>query len=218
MRIMLPTRQRLVPIALVAVLLCAACSGGSHAPAPATPSAASGAPAATGPALVTGRAPIGVIVTLAPIAPRDVPLPEGPAVMDQYSKLFLPPLLLARVGQPVDFLNSDEVGHNVIVNRRPAGISIFSTSIDPREKYTHIFDQPGEYAVSCDLHPGMLATVYVTAMPFAATPDEGGTFTMPNVPPGPYTLTAVTPDGKATERRVEITPGRAVLDPLPSPR
>ena len=52
---------------------------------------------------VTGTVPRNAIVTLLPAEP--VPMPAGPAVMDQYSKTFVPNVLYVRVGQPVEFRN-----------------------------------------------------------------------------------------------------------------
>ena len=80
------------PLVLAVVLAVAACS---------TPDRQTGTPAApppaTGPGVVSGTAPRGSIVALVP-AGAEAPMPEGPAVMDQYSKTFVPNVLYVRVG------------------------------------------------------------------------------------------------------------------------
>jgi hypothetical protein len=111
----------------------------------------------------------------------------------------------------VDFLNSDEFGHNVIVNRRAAGNSIFTTSIDKGQRYTHTFERAGEYTVTCDLHEGMLAIIYVTTSPYSATADPGGKFVIQGVPPGEYTMTTVVPGGGSTDRKITVNPGRTTV-------
>jgi len=166
---------------VIAAISCSSVRAGdteSDAPAAATPAA---------PAII-GKAPRGTIVTLEPVAPREFPLPDGPAIMDQYAKQFVPDMLLVRVGQPVEFRNSEADPHNVNVNRMPTGAAVFNVATAPYQKYVHTFDQPGQYAVACDIHPGMLATVVATTTPYVAVADEGGGFQFTDLAPGDYTL------------------------------
>src|SRR5829696_5220728 len=107
----------------------------------AAPSQSSAAPEAA-PATnseVTGIAPKNAIVTLIP-ATGETAMPAEPAVLDQISKQFLPHTLLARVGQPVEFRNSEDMPHNVSVLRRETGSEVFSVGTDPHQKYVHTFD------------------------------------------------------------------------------
>jgi len=175
-------------------------------------------PAAAAPAVqgdtrpgVFGKAAPGAIVTLTPVAAADFPMPDGSVVIDQYAKRFVPDLVAPRIGQPVDFLNSDEFGHNVIVHRRSSGALIFTTSIDKGQKYSHAFDRTGEYTVTCDLHEGMLAIIYVTSSPYSVTADSSGAFAIQGVPPGEYTMVTVVPGGGSTERRITVSPGRTSI-------
>jgi plastocyanin len=200
------------PLACAALLLAAACGGGTaKPPGPAEPAAAPASQAlpesAPGLSTVSGKAAAGSVVLLQSDAARARPSPGGHAILDQYSKQFVPAFLLVRVGQPVDFLNSDSEGHNVIVHRRPTGASVFNTSIDMRGKYTHTFQQAGEYAVTCDIHPGMLATIVAADTPYGTRVDASGGFVFTDVSPGTYTL-AVIEGGHTTERQVEVTSPR----------
>ena len=45
----------------------------------------------------------------------DVPIPNDPAVMDQFGREFIPRLLVAREGQAVLFKNSEDELHTVHV-------------------------------------------------------------------------------------------------------
>src|SRR5918994_3313623 len=107
----MPTRIGAIIMALSMVSAC----GSNDAPPAATASAA--APVTS--SEVTGTVPRNAIVTLLPAEP--VPMPAGPAVMDQYSKTFVPNVLYVRVGQPVEFRNSEDIPHNVTVMRRGTG-------------------------------------------------------------------------------------------------
>lgn len=153
-------------------------------------------------AVVTGTAPSGSIVALIPAA-GESPLPDGPAVMDQYSKTFVPSVLYVRVGQPVEFRNSEDMGHNVNVTRRGTGAEVFGVATEPQQKYVHTFDRTGQYDVACDIHPGMQALVVAAASSFVTIADEQGAFSIPNVPAGAYKV-ALTFEGRTVERPLEV--------------
>ncbi|MFA5908871.1 MAG: plastocyanin/azurin family copper-binding protein [Vicinamibacterales bacterium] len=196
---------------IVILVLCgaaAACSSPASQPAPAPPPAA-----ATGIAEVTGTAPAGAIVSLQPAA-GDIPMPSGPAVMDQYAKQFVPGVLYVRVGQPVEFRNTEDMGHNVSVNRRGTGASVFNVETDPQQKHVHTFDRVGQYDVMCSVHPGMQATVIATNSPMATVADDAGNFVIANVPAGAYKL-SVTFEGRTIDQAVDVTGPRTQVRVLP---
>lgn len=196
---------------IVILVLCgavAACSSPASQPALAPPPAA-----ATGIAEVTGTAPAGAIVSLQPAA-GDIPLPSGPAVMDQYAKQFVPGVLYVRVGQPVEFRNTEDMGHNVTVNRRGTGASVFDVETDPQQKHVHTFDRVGQYDVMCSVHPGMQATVIATNSPMATVADDAGNFVIPNVTAGAYTL-SVTFEGRTIDQAVDVTGPRTQVRVAP---
>lgn len=163
------------------------------------------APASAGDAKTTqvqGQTASGALVMLEPVG--GAPLPEGNAVMDQFSKAFVPETLFVRVGQPVIFKNSEDQLHNVTVVRTRTGTGIFNTSQNQGDVYTHTFEQPGEYDVTCDVHPGMRGMVVATQTPYAVYADSRGSFSLQNIPPGEYTLRVAT-KGRDVERSVRIS-------------
>ena len=172
---------------------------------PASTPAAAPAPAATS-SEVTGIVPKNAIVTLLP-ASGAPPVPAEPAVMDQISKQFLPHTLLARVGQPVEFRNSEDMPHNVTVVRRESGSEVFNVSTDRGQKYAHTFDRVGQFDVKCDIHEGMEATVIVARGPMTTIAGDDGRFSLPNVAFGSYTL-SLTYSGQTVEQAVEVSGAR----------
>jgi plastocyanin len=152
---------------------------------------------------VTGRATRGTTVALEPADGTEAPPPAGPVVMDQRGGQFLPGLLLARVGQPVEFRNGESINHNVYVTRGAAAAVELNVSTDPGEAYTHTFTRTGAYDVSCDIHPSMRASLVVVDTPWSAIGDDFGRFVIMNVPPGRYRLMTI-PAGSAETRTVEI--------------
>ena len=134
-------------------------------------------------------------------------MPEGGAVMDQFSKAFVPETLFVRTGQPVTFKNSEDQLHNVTVVRTRTGSGVFAISQNQGDVHTHTFEQAGEYDVTCDVHPGMRATIVATTTPYAMYADSRGAFAFPGIPPGRYTLRA-SARGQEFARAVEVAGAR----------
>lgn len=131
-------------------------------------------------------------------------MPAEPAIMDQRSKQFLPSVLLVRVGQPVEFKNSEDMPHNVAVSRRESGTSVFNVGTEPNQKYVHTFDRIGQFDVKCDVHEGMEATLIVSNGPLTTIADDNGAFSFPNVAPGSYTV-SLTFAGQTVEQPLDVT-------------
>ena len=142
---------------------------------------------------------------LEPVEPE--PLPEGHAILDQYSKQFVPETLFVRVGQPVTFKNSEDQLHNVTVVRTRTGTGIFNVSQNQGDVHTHTFAAPGEYDVTCDVHPGMRATIIATTTPYAVYADPRGAFSFANVTPGSYRL-KVSFGGRDSEHPIDVAGAR----------
>jgi hypothetical protein len=203
--------------ALILVVVAIGCSESNAPgapPATATPAAPAAAAGSAAPALVTGQAPPGAIVSLEPLD-GEFPLPEGPVILDQYSRAFVPDLLFARVGQVVEFRNSEDVEHNIRVLRNPTGTTVMDVSGSQNQVFKHTFDQSGTYDVSCDIHPGMRGTIVVSSTPFITGTDERGGFTLRDVPVGRYTL-KVLANGRETTKEITVTSPRTDVSAIGS--
>jgi len=177
------------------ILSMAACSS------PGDPPPAAPAPFVPTTAEVSGVASRHAIVTL-PTGGVDAP-PLEPAVMDQRAKQFLPAVLIAHVGQPVEFRNSEDMPHNVAVTRRESGSEIFNVGTEPHQKYVHTFERVGQFEVKCDIHEGMEATVIVAKGPLTLIAEDDGRFVFSNVAPGSYTV-SVTFAGQTVEQTLDV--------------
>jgi hypothetical protein len=164
-------------------------------------------------AVVTGRTTAGAIVLLEPVG-APVPLPPGPALLDQYGKAFVPDVLFVRVGQVVEFRNSEDVDHNVRVLRNPTGTMVMDVSGSQNQVFTHTFDRQGTYEVTCDVHPGMRAMIVAARTPFAVETDARGAFTIADVPAGAYKLTTLVA-GQERTREVTVAGPSTDLGSLP---
>jgi plastocyanin len=187
---------------VVMVPLIASCSEAPK-PGPAAPAPSAVPVSQPGLVSVTGKAPRGAVVALESVAANEAAPPPGPVVMDQRGQQFLPAILVARTGQPIEFRNGEGIPHNVYVTRHVGGTVEFNVSTDPGQAYTHTFATSGTYEVSCDIHPSMRATLAIVNTPHAAMVGDFGSFVIMNVPPGTYELVTLY-GNETTTRTVEI--------------
>jgi plastocyanin len=204
--------------AVLSACLAAGCSGGNDQTVQDSQASASQTPAASaepGAQNVSGRAATIAgypsIVVLEPIGGDPLPPQTTPPAMDQEQQTFIPPILLVRTGEPVDFLNHDDVLHNVRVKNEETKESAFNVAIPTGEKYTHTFERDGFYDVGCDIHPGMTAQILASSSPYSVIADPSGAFTISNVPDGPYKATAYVGAREVT-REINVTAGTTTID------
>lgn len=129
---------------------------------------------------------------------------EQPTI-DQLGLVFTPTTLVARVGEPVLFTNSETIVHNVHLWFADSDSTVFDVETDPGASAEFVFDRPGGYDVTCDHHPGMRAFIYVTDADRAVFADNAGSFVIPEVPPGEYTLSLWSVDPTLrTEQQIRV--------------
>jgi plastocyanin len=130
-----------------------------------------------------------VVVYISSGSTDQVPVPSNAVVYDQKGCHYATHVLAFRVGQEVKISNSDPISHNIHplakVNRewnkiQPAGTPPFSYAYD-REEFIHI---------KCNIHPWMEGYFVVLRTSHFAVTGDDGRFTLPDLPPGHYTVTA----------------------------
>jgi plastocyanin len=146
------------------------------------------------------------------IAGKTFPPADKTPVMDQKGLTFQPHILVVSVGTTVEFLNSDNVAHNVfwgsISGNKKLGHNMGTW---PKgEKKPFKFDQPGVVALLCNVHPEMSGYIIVTPTPYSAETDASGDFTIPGVPDGSYTVTAWHEGAKNQSKPVTVSGGASV--------
>ena len=119
---------------------------------------------------------------------KSFPVPQEHALMDQKGLKFEPHVLPVLAGTTVDFLNSDDVLHNVFSPDACAGkVNLGTWPKGQKRSYT--FKDPGCQAVLlCNVHPEMEAFVVVCETPYYAVTSPDGSYEIKNVPAGKYTL------------------------------
>ena len=120
------------------------------------------------------------------------PAPTTPVVLDQKGCRYVPHVFGVQVGQPIEIVNSDPTLHNV--HATPKANAEFNTA-QPIQgmKTTHTFTAKEPDVVvpfKCDVHGWMNSSAGVLDHPYFAVTKADGSFSIPNLPPGTYTLTA----------------------------
>lgn len=128
-----------------------------------------------------------VVVYLADAKTAGAPAPMRAAIV-QRGEQFLPPVTVVTVGSSVAFPNEDPFFHNVFSLSRAKTFDLGRyPSGESRERS---FPRSGIVKVYCDIHSQMSALIMVLDHPWFTIPTEAGSFTLPPVPPGDYTLVA----------------------------
>lgn len=145
--------------------------------------------------VVTGQVPrtntgTPAIIVLEPRHLAPLPAAAGVPFMDQEARTFVPSILFARTGQPVEFRNSDPEIHNVNVKDALTHLQAFNVAVPTDEKYVYTFADAGIYHVTCDVHAGMESHIVVTSSPYATFADREGRFLFRDVVAGRYEVTA----------------------------
>jgi plastocyanin len=129
-----------------------------------------------------------VVVYVSAGAPDD-PAPSTAAVFTQKGCRYIPHVLAFQVNQELKIQNEDQTSHNIHplpkLNRewnksQPPGTPPIS------EKY----DKAEIFPVKCNVHPWMHGDFAVLKNSHFTVTGDGGSFTLKNLPPGKYTITA----------------------------
>jgi hypothetical protein len=129
-----------------------------------------------------------VVVYISAGAP-DESAPSQPAKFDQKGCQYIPHVLAFQVNQPLEIVNDDQTSHNI--HPRPTVNREWNKSQPPGsppdiEKY----DKPEFIPVKCNIHPWMSGQFAVMKNSHFSISGGDGGFTLPNLPPGKYTVTA----------------------------
>jgi len=153
------------------------------------------------------------VVYIETIPGKTFPAPAKHIAMDQKSLLFQPHVIVVLAGSTVDFLNSDNVQHN-----------IFWPAVSGNKKLSHNlgtwpkgevrsfqFDAPGIVPLLCNVHSEMSGFIVVAPTPYYAEADASGDYKIENVPDGSYTVTAWRERMKVQSKPVTLA-GNAAAD------
>ncbi len=140
----------------------------------------------------------------------EYPVPAEPVTLDQLGCRYTSPVFGMRLGQTLQFTNSDKTTHNV--RGFPRFNKIFNFGQPPGlAPRTRVFNQAEmPLKIKCDVHKWMKAFCFVMDHPFFAVTGLDGKFAIAGLPAGAYTLKAWHERLGELEQQVTVTDGAAV--------
>ena len=149
------------------------------------------------------------VVYVDTIAGKTFPGPKDHPVIDQKGLMFNPHIVIVQQGTTVDFLNSDNVAHNVfwtaVGSDKKAGHNLGTWPKGEKRAFT--FDKSGVVPLLCNVHPEMAGYLVVTPTPYFAETDDAGNYKIKDVPDGSYTLVVWHEGAKAQSKPVTVAGG-----------
>jgi hypothetical protein len=144
-----------------------------------------------------------VFIDSAPTAAAD---PEKEHVLENTGCRFTPRILTMQRGEKLRVTNKDRklhIAHSYLGEKTVFNVALpfKGTSLDVTRRLT----QPGMLKVVCDTHSWMLAYIHIFDNPYFTVTDERGWFSIPNIPPGRYVLTAWHEDGGLRHQEIMVS-------------
>lgn len=144
---------------------------------------------------------------------KAVPL-DDPVLLDNSKCAFVPHVAVACAGQKLVMRNSDPFlhdAHALLGNR-----TLFNVAIPKGRTVTRSLTDVGLIHINCNVrHTWMRAYVYVSENPYHTVTDDGGAFTIGDIPPGTYTLRVWHELLGSLDRQVKVEAGKTTELEIP---
>ncbi len=145
----------------------------------------------------------GLPATLQNEVPSEVP------VFDQKGCMYIPHVLPLDTNQKFKVRTSDQTAHNIHPNPNPMINVGWNQSQPPgAPDVEKSWKNPEFIPVKCNIHPWMNGWHVVVKGPYAIT-DGSGNYTINNVPPGSYTVTAWQETYNTQTQKVTVAAGQS---------
>ena len=129
----------------------------------------------------------GAVVYFGAIPGKVFPPPKERQKIDQRNQSFQPHVLAVQAGATIDFHNSDKVRHNVFTPDACAerfDLGLWSEG----EVRSYTYKNECVVTLLCKVHHDMVAFVVVSPTPYFTLVSPDGSYRVPNVPDGAYTV------------------------------
>jgi Carboxypeptidase regulatory-like domain len=135
-------------------------------------------------------------------------VPSEEPVFDQKGCMYTPHVLAMDVNQKFKVTTSDQTTHNIHPNPNPMTGNIPWNQSQPpgAAPIVKSWKAPEMIPVQCNIHPWMHGYFAVVKGPYATT-DASGAYTINDVPPGSYTVTAWQEDLGTQTAKVTVAAG-----------
>jgi hypothetical protein len=138
------------------------------------------------------------------------PVPTEPVKLDQVGCHYVPHVVALQTDQTLLVTNSDDLLHNI--HPEPAENRPFNESQPTAGmEFEKTFGQAElSIPVGCDVHDWMSAWIHVLDHPYFAVTGPDGSFDLPNLPPGDYTIAALHEEYGEQTQQVTVGASEAV--------
>jgi hypothetical protein len=119
---------------------------------------------------------------------RTFAVPSEPVRIDQRGCIYEPRVAGAQTGQPIVYLNSDALLHNVHGTPAQARGWNFAMATAGTERIIRVDRPEVMIHVRCDIHPWMHSYLGVLDHPYFAVTGPDGRFALRDLPPGDYVV------------------------------
>jgi len=137
-------------------------------------------------------------------------VPSAEPEFDQKGCMYTPHVMAVDVDQKYKVVNSDQTTHNIHPLPAPGSGNIGWNKSQPpgAPPIENSWKAADMISVKCNIHPWMHGWHAVVKGPYAIT-DESGNYTIKNVPPGSYTVTAWQEEYGTQTAKVTVAAGQA---------
>lgn len=134
----------------------------------------------------------------------DANAPAQAVTFTQKGCQYIPHVIAMHTGQELHVVNGDQTSHNI--HPMPKSNPEWNKSQPPgAPPIVQKFDNPEFISVKCQIHPWMHGWFAVLKTNHYSITGDGGSFSLPNLPPGKYTVTAWHEDYGTQTQDVTIT-------------
>jgi plastocyanin len=150
-----------------------------------------------------------VVISVQGISGKSTGASASPVVLDQKGCEYIPSILAVQTGQKIQVKNSDPVLHNVHSKPTVAGNKEENKAqLQGGADIFFALDKPEEFVkFQCDVHPWMFAWISAFDHPYFAVSGKDGSFKIPSVPAGKYTVQAMHRKAGKVTKEVEVKDG-----------
>lgn len=121
-----------------------------------------------------------------------------------------PRVVAIPAGSSIKFPNADNLFHNIFSYSKSKR---FDLGRYPKgESKTETFDAKGQIDLRCEVHDWIRGYIHIFDHPYFAIAAPDGSYSIPNVPPGKYTLVAWKEFFDPVRQEIEVKAGGAKID------